>query len=299
MSSLNDKGLLKTSIGASKITKNIGRNQKPAFANSKAKVCTDERSTSKQPISRNNECLTVRPKKNVISNEKSSKIDTQTIKRAVVTKAKKLLRELKPLSTQFGKNSIISNSIAKNENKKRNATNESEKLSKPTTIPSFNKPAKLKHLNYSTINTTTSNASNVNTSKTPSSYTSNQKRFFAQNNKVKEPVSTKNKDARPFTAIFNSFEISKEAMSFDEENNNSCDIFKAFYSQIINEKQKEAEAETNKARPTSKKPSIDSKIKSLKTNFGKIPSKEISDKETKTGKAIKVLRAQSKMIFKA
>lgn len=301
MSSLNDKGVLKTSVGASKIIKNIGRNQKTAFASSKAKICTVERSISKQTKARNTECLTVRPKNSGISKESNSKIDGQGIKRVVVTKAKKLLRELKPLSTQFGKNSTICSSLAKKEDKNRNSTNDSDKFSKPI-IPAFTKPSILKQLNYSTINTTTSNASNTNTSKTPSSYTSNQKRFFAKVSKVKEPVSTKNKDARPFTAIFNSFEISKEAMSFDEENNNSCDIFKAFYSQIINEKQKQVEAETCKVtekRPASKKTSLDHKIKSLKSNFGKTPAKSITDKETKNGKDIKVLRAQSKMIFKA
>lgn len=49
----------------------------------------------------------------------------------------------------------------------------------------------------------------------------------------KVPVSTKNSDSKPiFNSLFNSFEISKEAMSFDDEGD-SYDVYKKpFFSNI-------------------------------------------------------------------
>lgn len=101
-----------------------------------------------------------------------------------------------------------------------------------------------KSLNYSTVNTSMSNSISYNypKPKTPCSYQSKQiHKFLLKNNKIKEPVSTKNSEAKPFKAIFSSFDISKEAMSLEEDGNDSYDYFKNFYSQIISEKQIEAE----------------------------------------------------------
>ena len=49
----------------------------------------------------------------------------------------------------------------------------------------------------------------------------------------KVPVSTKNSDSKPiFNSLFNSLEISKEAMSFDDEGD-SYDVYKSLFSQIL------------------------------------------------------------------
>lgn len=103
----------------------------------------------------------------------------------------------------------------------------------------------IKSLNYSSMNTSSTN-SNFSNSKTPSSQQSNlnnKGQVIGFEKKIKEPVSTKNADSKPFRALFNSFEISKEAMTLESDGNNSYDYFKNFYSQIINEKKMEAEAE--------------------------------------------------------
>ena len=100
----------------------------------------------------------------------------------------------------------------------------------------------LKNVNSLNYSTSTSN-SNYSKPKTPSSLNHH---FIGEvKAKPKEPVSTKNADSKPFSAMFSSFEISKEAMTLESDGNNSYDYFKNFYSQIINEKQLEAEAEAD------------------------------------------------------
>lgn len=61
----------------------------------------------------------------------------------------------------------------------------------------------------------------------------------------KVPVSTKNSDSKPiFNSLFNSLEISKEAMSFDDEGD-SYDVYKSLFSQILKEKTESENDEKN------------------------------------------------------
>lgn len=97
----------------------------------------------------------------------------------------------------------------------------------------------------------------------------------------KVPVSTKNSDSKPiFNSLFNSFEISKEAMSFDDEGD-SYDVYKSLFSQILKEKN-ESENEdkntdnflltlntTSSNNNTTKTASIISKDKSKVKNLNK------------------------------
>lgn len=296
MNNFKDLGLTKGSLKQASISQAIGRNHKPTFTSNKAKLCLEERSSSKQPVSQRKEIAsTLRVKKNSDYHSNDKKVHcNQTGGKGLISRTKQLIRELKPLSTQFGKkSSTLSSSITKNNAGKHIGLPDSLKQTNKHEI--ITRPSKIKHLNYSTINTTTSNYSGANTSKTPSSQTSN--RFFSQNSKLKVPVSTKNKDAKPFSAIFNSFEISKEAMSFDEENSN-CDYFKTFYSQIINEKKKEeGSAKGVNLKPKPKRQSMEQKpIKSLK-NTGGFTATLIGKSTNTVSKTIKVVR-QTKMVFK-
>lgn len=220
-----------------------------------------------------------------------------------VSKKNKLYKSLKPLGQQFNRtvnsihainsqvnntrNTIKDSSVPCNlflnktkttENNINNNNSEfSSKVSPQNKTDSSNSNIKNKFkklvpksLNYSTINTSTSNSVSCNSKpKTPSSYHSKLNQKFLIN-KIKQPVSTKNSDAQPFRMMFSSFEISKEAMSFEEVGDDSYDYFKKFYSQVFNEKQNEAES--------SSKPVTEDKIKSDEVDEAVIKLKSTKSK---------------------
>lgn len=193
----------------------------------------------------------------------SSKQASITNQIAPGSKKNKFYKSLKPLSIQINNKAVSKQSNTRNTLSTINNESSSNQIS-PIARP--NKKILSKPLNYSTINTSTSTSINNECSfkpkpKTPSSYQSKQAHKFLIN-KIKEPVSTKNADVKPFKAMFSSFDISKEAESLEEDGNNSYDYFKNFYSQIIIEKQLEAENKENSSESKYKKTTVNKRIKS-------------------------------------
>lgn len=245
---------------------------------------------------------------------KHTQSSNSTVTKSTTMKKNKLYRQLKPLALQFSKTTSTNQSEHKNKTErkisirnlqaedKKQENQENEALKKKRV--EINQPSKmlLKSVNYSTINTTFSNNSHTNSKpKTPSSFSSEQKYKFSLHNKIKEPVSTKNAEVKQFKMIFNSLEISKEAQSFDEDvNNNSCDYFKLFYSNLIAEKQLEAEGKSSKSKAKDAKNSKtknNSLIKSLKkTTYNTIKNDDSNKQssENQKNQLIKVIRANSK-----
>jgi len=133
-------------------------------------------------------------------------------------------------------------------------------------------------------------------SKTPCSYQGKPKNRFLYIKKLKEPASTKNIDNRPFSAMFNSFEISKEAMSLEVDGNDSYDYFKHCYSQIISEKQLEAEKESKNEDLTNNN-CIDYKL-NASYNIDNVVNEETkeenndsSEKNKDTNKSLKLIKS--------
>ena len=92
-----------------------------------------------------------------------------------------------------------------------------------------------KHLNESSNNEITKN--NSFSTKTIKNI---KDEYNAKLNNIKQ-----NEELR-FSAILNSFEISKEASSYDENSNNTyCDYFNSFYNILIAEKKEQAEKQSN------------------------------------------------------
>lgn len=291
-----DVGKTKGSLNQTNLTIGVGRNYKPSLISIKVKSSIDERSNSRPPTTKrkdNESNVKVKKNSDYFPIEKKGQ-GVQGYSNGLVSKTRQLIRELKPLSTQFGKSSTLTKSSTKTSKATKNI-GLSETLKQTNNAEVGALSAKIKQINFSTINTTNSNYSGANTSKTPSSKTSNQKHFFSNNTKLKEPVSTKNKGAKPFSAIFNSFEISKEAMSFDVENN-SCDYFNTIYSQIIHEKEKEVSGCQIKDVNSKPKRNSMEPIKSLKNTVG-LKSTVVGKSINSTSNTIKVVR-QSKMVFK-
>jgi hypothetical protein len=240
---------------------------------------------------------------------KHTQSSNSTVTKTSAMKKNKLYRQLKPLALQFSKTSTNQIDNPKKTDRKASIRNlqiedkkqENEALMKKRDVKQPSKML-LKSVNYSTINTTYSNNSNTNSKpKTPSSFSSEQKYKFSLHNKIKEPVSTKNAEVKQFKMIFNSLEISKEAQSFDEDvNNNSCDYFKLFYSNLIMEKQLEAEGKNSKSKAKDSKTTNtknNSLIKSLKkTTYNTIKNDDCNKQSSgmQKNQLIKVIRANSK-----
>lgn len=278
---------------------------KPLKANQSVSKDQSISSTIKNSLTpRNPESIEANEKKRVVNDKAKSSSNTKTI---AVGSKKKAYKQLKPLALQFTKenNSTIKTdriSSSQIPNITTNTTPKNEALKKKRVELKTSK-ALVRSVNYSTINTTNSNNSHVNNTtlskpKTPSSYSSVQKYKFCLNNKIKEPTSTKNSEAKQFKMIFNSLEISKEAQSFDEDHNNdSCDYFKLFYSNLIQEKKKEAE-DKQKVKSSSKN-KTNSLIKSLKKttyNTNANTTKSINEKKidkSQKEQIIKVVRAEN------
>lgn len=189
---------------------------------------------------------------------------------------KRKYKNLKPLSTTFKAiNTTSSNHISPSSNLNTN-TNSNINSKKATEKKIFNNYSKVPLNCYSTFNTSDVNSNNISITKHSTSKPKTPNNKFKSNiinDRVKLPVSTKNSDSKAFSMMFNSFEISKEAQSYDEDGNDSYDYFQNFYSQLLKEKEEDV-SRNNKNK----------KIKNLTSSgisYNAVLEKEIKELERK------------------
>ena len=185
------------------------------------------------------------------SKQQEKGLKNQNIKK--IDNTKKFKPEIVPQLTKSNYISVVQPSLKYI--KKKKLIYSLKPLCEQLNSESLNKKESKIATKHSTINTTNSNT-NTTCSKpiTPVSFTSNKEKISIRS-KLNQPKTTKSNNE--YKAFFNSFEISKDATSFDEVGN-SFDYFKSFYSSIILEKMNEKNEKVFKKEKTL--------IKSLKMN---------------------------------